>query len=81
MSLPLVRALGAVNFAVLILLHTSDELGCCCNRGSTGSRIGSSHGYTVWYTFCMPFVLAPDSLVMYVFYIPFVWYCNCALPS
>ena len=29
----------------------------------------------------MPFVLAPDSLVMYVFYIPLVWYCNCAWPS
>ena len=43
--------------------------------------IGSSHGYTVRYTLCISFVLAPDSLVMYVFYIPLVWYCNCVWSS
>ena len=46
-----------------------------------GSRIGSSHWYTVVYTLCMQFVIPPDLLAMYVVCMPSVWHCNCALPS
>ena len=53
----------------------------CCILCSTGSRIGFSHWYTVEYTLCMPFVLAPDWPVMYVVCMPLVWYCKCDLPS
>ena len=70
-----VGALGVVPFSASILLHTTDELMLLLQS------VGSSHAYTVWYTLCMPFVLAPDSLVMHVFYIPLVWYCTCAWPS